>query len=1305
MEYDPTEMYRVDPGETELTDEFQAEMALERQAKQEQAAQADPTLPGETTPTGGQPTTTQQPTQPTGSEKEQQFPWEEGYDLGDYARQTAEGAFAAPAGMLDFGVDVINKVSGQNFQKLPEFQTDHFQALRQISSVVLPTLGLTRLGMGGGAAAHGRIGWSLGNNAFVKAVSTLGVETAAGVTVGAVSSEYTEDNLTGSLKQAWPKTWDFIPDWLATLKDESPDLKRKKNMYEDVGMGTVTSLAQGMVKLGKAMANAASSLRKSNRLVGETPQARAWLEGNTPKALPDDPEEAVLQSVVKQEDALDEIGYYNMSENPNMDVPLKGVHDMFDYSELGVRTVDDFGVVGASIDQARIARNLDTVDGRIGNMISEPALKYALRSGENAQDIVLGLADQLHQAGRIGMEGANWKVTFDDVIDANENLAIQLFDPRMSKTEVRQILEPYMTRDASGKEVLAEEGFAMAAKALRGFGSELTSMDVARAQSLLAGSLSGRIADLAEGSRLMEGTAGVEAAQEKVIDLMQYLSQLSGSAKYYKNRKANLIQFIKNGFKNIEGYNAASVEQAGEVAQKVFQDSQRFANTLRQIAYNQPRLMEEFLMAYEVTDGSIDTIVKMNNWISGQTLDLGKAFINLNPEVEHKLVAGVWSTIYNGMLSAFVTPIQALVGNFGGIISQPVSHFAGAMLDTDFKAVQRGWVAYTSLGETLKRALPYAGSLFMKASREPDAVRGATRLDLLLQSEKQMEFLQTSARRQAAEGNEGLQYIVNQIEMLNDLAKDPVLRFGPNAMTALDGFTGVFNASAEARFRAMDELIAAGNPITKENVKPIADKYYKQMFDETGMIKDEAVKYATNEMALNLDTPLASGLSGLIQRLPGLRPFMFFPTVGMNVIDMGGKYNPLWTPFQRDVNELAHVKLQDLLGDEARIDEMLSARGIDVDSLDSIAKQNKIADLKYTTRGRKAIAGLTVASTVGLVMNDRITGDGLYDKEAQRNRVKQTNWKKRSVKGLDGRYYSYEWLGPLADWIAFTVNVVDNFDMLGEAMTEKFLEKSTFVLGAALTDRTALSTLRPLVEMAAGNGFEANRWSAGFVNSLAPLSGQRREWSRIFSEGMREVDNDFISYLENANSFMGELDPSNRNPYVYSPVSGKKANGYGFLQRLYNAYSPLKIHDGQTDEERFLQEIEYDVSTSFKTKDGVKLTRDERSELFRIMGEDQIFATSIREIMQDAGDWESIAKLRKLRRLPNLTTSDEVPLKQWHDIHVRLGEAQRAAEAFAFSRMDADMFAAIELRQEEKILREKAAVLGESLDPTLSIRN
>jgi hypothetical protein len=427
---------------------------------------------------------------------------------------------------------------------------------------------------------------------------------------------------------------------------------------------------------------------------------------------------------------------------------------------------------------------------------------------------------------------------------------------------------------------------------------------------------------------------------------------------------------------------------------------------------------------------------------------------------------------------------------------------------------------------------------------------------------------------------------------------------------------------------------------------------------------------------------------------------MFFPTTGMNVVDMAGKYNPLWTPFQRDVNELANVKLEDLLGNEERIDELLRARNIDVENLDSIAKQNKIADLKYTTRGRKAIAGLTVTGVIGLVWNDRITGDGLYDKESQMARVKQTGWKKRSVKGLDGKYYSYEWLGPLADWIALTVNVADNFDMIGEAATEKMFEKLTFILGAALTDRTALSSLRPVVEMAAGNGFQAQRWAAGFTNSLAPLAGQRREWSRIFSEGLKEVDNDFLSYIENANSYLGELDPSNRQPYVYSPVTGKKANGYGFMQRVWNAYSPIKVHPGQEPEEKFLEDMEYDITTTFKTKDGVKLTQDERSELFRIMGEDGHFQASIREIMGDAKDWQSIAKLRKERRFPNLVSSEAVPLKKWHDIHVRLSEAQRAAEALAYARMDADMFAAIEMRQMEKALRDEAAARGEVFDPT-----
>ena len=72
------------------------------------------------------------------------------------------------------------------------------------------------------------------------------------------------------------------------------------------------------------------------------------------------------------------------------------------------------------------------------------------------------------------MEGANWKVTFKDVIDENENLAISMIDPRMSKADIRKVLEPHIVRQADGTEVPVEEGFEVASRALRQLGSEVT---------------------------------------------------------------------------------------------------------------------------------------------------------------------------------------------------------------------------------------------------------------------------------------------------------------------------------------------------------------------------------------------------------------------------------------------------------------------------------------------------------------------------------------------------------------------------------------------------------------------------------------------------------------------------------------------------------------------------------------------------------------------------------------------------------------------------------------------------------------
>ena len=1299
MEYDPLESFRVDEGELELTEEG---VAFAEQRQQEATATAAAqALPEEPAPTGVTETPEEPPAPTTeGAVATSPFRTEDGgVDLDAIRKTGGEFDTIALTSIADFGTDLINFALQRDVvPSIPKYENDIAQSAREIFSIMMPTgiagAGIKALTKFGKA----RAGWSIGNTPFMRFLGDRTAETLGSVAVGAVSREYEKgDNILGMAKKALPPQYDFIPDSLATLDGDSPDDIRRKNILQDVGLGTVQVLAGSMWKMGASMFGEVVEQVKLNRLVGNTKASRKWLNNNTPPT-PTTLEESVELGMVRLDEALDEAGQYNLYRSPEITQPVKGVHDFFDYNEVGVRTVDDFGVIGASVDQSRIARNLDSVDGRIRNIISEPAIKYGLSGEGNVDDVVLGLARQLNEAGDIGMEGKGWKISLDDQIDDTLNITADLFDPRMSRADVDRIIQPFISQDETGKQVLSEEGFGVISKAMRGFGDDITSMDVTRAQSLLAGSLSGRVSDLAEGSRLMEGTPAVEAAQDKVIDLMKYLMQLSGSAEYYKTRKLDLLALAKNGFKNITGYNADTIAGASELNKTLFNKAERFGTTLAGIAEAKPQLMKQFLMAYELTDGKISTIKELNQFIFDKSINLGKAILDPNPEVDNKLLTGVWNNIYASYLSAFKTPMQAIIGGVGGLISKPTTHFLGSMMHMDFKAMRRSYLAYGAMNDSMRRGFNYMGQIYSKASKNVDDLAPVTRRDLLLKSEADLDLLREVAKSREAEGNWGLSYIVQQMESLSAFGKDPVTRFGPNGLIATDGFTGAMTAHSEAYFRAMDEFVDAGKPLTRETLKPVVDKHYAKMFDNNGLIKDEAAKWTNNELALNLDSPMVDGIDGFAKHFAFMKPFLMFPTTGANRITMFGKYAP-FAPFQKDYNELAFTPLKQLLGNEEFIDDMLRQRGIDISNMSPLAKANRITDLKYEAMGRKALGTAAVSGVFAFFQDDRITGDGHYDKETQAARVRQGNWKPRSFKGLDGKYYSYNFLGPIADWVAATVNVFDNFDTLGASGIEEFGPKMAFVLSASITDNTGLSTVRPLLEMLSGNEGARNRFAAGFVNGLGPLAGQRGEWSRVFTEGLRIVENDFYSYLGNQNRFAEGILGTTSAPVIYSPVSGKKANGYGFMQRAWNAYTAIPVHAESSPEEEFLNHVEYDVSTTFKTKEGVKVPPAIQSELFRIMGEDEIFKRGIQEVMKSVKDWKSLQSFEEMRNKGN-----DVDIKQWHNIHARLRRAQKFAEQSAYRRLQPEMQKQLITAQVEKMEKEQANQLGQPFEESLNIR-
>ena len=84
-------------------------------------------------------------------------------------------------------------------------------------------------------------------------------------------------------------------------------------------------------------------------MVPNNEKASSWLNKKEKLIkLSDDPiENDLLQSAKKRDDQLTELGKAKVEDGVDITVPQKGVHDAYDWTETGVRTSDDGGIVSA----------------------------------------------------------------------------------------------------------------------------------------------------------------------------------------------------------------------------------------------------------------------------------------------------------------------------------------------------------------------------------------------------------------------------------------------------------------------------------------------------------------------------------------------------------------------------------------------------------------------------------------------------------------------------------------------------------------------------------------------------------------------------------------------------------------------------------------------------------------------------------------------------------------------------------------------------------------------------------------------
>ncbi len=1225
---------------------------------------------------------------------------------------------AAPAiGVIDTAIDTFNLLTGFKVPKLPEYEDNMATAVRNISGLVLPSLGLRSMALQGGAKLQAAgIGpkWlrSLGNRKSFEFMAKFGIDVGTSGLVDYVAEQnQKDDNLAGTLKKYWPKTFQWVPNSIATTDDDSPGEKRAKNVNEGAIFGMLSSIVEGAAYItgaGRSMSRSA----KYTAVKGNTANINDLAKDEfTDIKFSDNPvEDAVLRNYARKEKELNLLNEYYISKGED---PIDW--NQFDEGETLVRTKDADGIVGAQADAAQIQNNTDSAWGRIGNLIHESARKEGIEL-ENLSNrtLVSELTQQLKEGGSFSKRLKSNKLISSKVMDdAGKKLAATLLHPRVSADEIIGLLDEFKKAvDESAIRIVGKKGISSAIKQLK---AQMIDLDVHKARAYLVTSEAGQIADMSEGARLMEGGASINRTIDLMADRLEVLMVEKGLA----NFEANAMMSHMNAWKSAvetgdkEVINAAADTILGNSNSRLTElipEAKEWTKTLKDVARQNPEFLKPLLLANEFTDGDVDSLFKLHRW-AGENLGVfRKAVVDLNPEVPSIINKAMWSNLFNSALSALGTPMRAAAGNLTGLLGRGSATVFGAVAQGDLANAKKAMVAHFALDNTLQQAFSHMRLVFRKASMNPKDVSYVMRGDIAVKTEKGLDALRAFADAASAEGEDGAKMLLKIYDDLDAMSVDPVLRFGGNSMTALDGFTKSVVANTEAKYLAFNKLAQSGDEITETSLRKATEEIYNTFHDANGMISNKAIDNITSEIALNQDSPIVDGMNWFIKRFPAARSFIWFPRTTANVIDTFGKWSPggiFSADYQKMWGPLGNKKLTDFTTDE--IAGILRSKG---KAVDEFAEQT-FQMLRYEVKGKAAIGGLMTTTAYFAAMNDRCTGTGHYDKARQRQRLK-SGWKAKTCK-MPGtnKVVSYEWMGPIGDWIALAADVVDNSDQLTSSMIEDMGAKLTAILGAALTNRSMLAQVEPMFDVLQGNGAAANRWSSSFLNNFLPMGSLRNELGKLMYPGLRQLRSEFDDLLRNRNAWLDAFDPERALPPVLDPIDGKPV-GYqeNFFIRLFNM-GPVKIHDKPSKERQFLIDIEFNSSPTMNlSQGGVVLQNHEITAINSIMGEQGIYQEKIREIMRDANrltytgpdgvTYTGFVNIIKAQRR-GLVPSEMLDTDKFANIYSRLRRAYADAKRSAENSLPDQIKAGINQREYEKLLsdrNQKAGNVDELILPT-----
>ena len=1186
-------------------------------------------------------------------------------------RLTAPGA-----GVADFVTKALGMIPG--FDKAEDFELAEFndpvaQGVREVSEVVIPTLLGTGAVVGAGRAAGANM--AIGANA--RRVAEIGAALGVDTTVSAIAMDDDDKSISQIMAEQFG-----LNSPISDYARSSPDANRNVQLAENLGLSTFAELITASVAARKTFNITSTGDELSDAAVSKIPQ----IDEANPIASSVDLHRA--QEKAALQDEIAKVLEAKVIEGGNFPTAVKQADDTFEALEAGAKEIgpsvpvlqqfDEFNpfihrgaephekaVINidanptkAKVDRAAIMLNEGTVFGKPTPAATESFARKFMNAAEGTEkrEVLEEFFD-------------GWSPSVQAVIN-DKPISAELIEQQMDKVvnatlgdsttidEYRDMMESMKNTVYRSHKFLGEEEWVASSRAFRRVFNTIYDPENLVSRGMMAAQAADNASSLASAAGILSRTGKDSTRQQQLLwDKMGLLAQEIRANQYIAGKSLELKKLVKNGnHPKVQQWfteQGAALEAGLENARKQGLQS---VKTFKEIAEKNPEYLQPFLKVIEEVDGNVDTLEKLFRYGENNIGFLKKSFYDfLDPEIPSWFVQGIRGIVYNSILSGKAA-FNAAKGNISGLLLKPSSVFLGAARDFDVDGMQRAWHQYAGFSDAMSTASKYFVDNWRYAQNNP--IHHLTRPDF---QQKQfdnfeaMDMLAEAWKKQGPGTAEYGKYLMwNASKWMYGFNNSKYMKYGVNAMYALDGFLQSMLATAHSRAVAYDALVEQGFKNSADfssKLDELQKVEYEKLFHTQGKLKgqlrDEAVIFQSKELALSLDNKLASALGGAIERIPVLHTFMRFPRTGANALSLDWSFIPkpkvgIFKDVSK-VSRLMHATTKEQMTD------VLKEFGY------SEYSETMFKALKSEYVGRQMIGGGLLTLGGMLAVNGQLTGAGNYDANVQRKRILMGTDDNYQLFGID-----YRGFGPISQMFTIVGTLAQNHDKIEPVDMEEFLKITAFAISMGPASQTFLTQLEPVVKLMNGDSSAWKRLIANEINAHIPVlgAGLRTMMSDAVDPGLKVVEESIGDYLKNKNKFLFGSDlPDLRDIY-----SGERVRMETPLIAALNRYNPFfKMNPSVEDWRIKLKNTNWTNLQQFYKIPGTteNITSVEKAFIQNYIADNEPLAAQIAQLLEDPRYMDPFNKtIDALRR--SGADFDSIKLSKTK-LHMRLDEIHREA--------------------------------------------